>query len=204
MSDTPKRSDAPETMGCAEDDDRFIASINHLLGQIASRHRPRTVAVVRVKNWFDHKWLRFSGKGRVAIDEDPGTCDTALAAFFSEKLTFPPFTPSRIEREQLFLAHEDGGYEGVPLEHALHPSERRHSVRNLRRRVADGDDSAFYIWYSSNSRVNARGCAMVYSQLDDETGSWYCSVCASPEWKVDRCKGISKSAAGELLGLSGS
>jgi hypothetical protein len=48
-----------------EDDDKvFITRLSSMVAGLTADRRPRVVYVTRVSKWFDHKWLRFSGKGR--------------------------------------------------------------------------------------------------------------------------------------------
>src|SRR5258708_6745926 len=92
-----------------------------------------TLVIVRVRNWFDHKWLRFSGIGRVKFEDvklsAPGA---ALEPLSQDKLTFPPFTPRRIVSETHFTRDEAGESTG-----RIHPRRLQHSSGNLQRRVAD-------------------------------------------------------------------
>lgn len=54
--------------------------------------------VIRIDNWFDHRWRNFSGKGRVGYGHYTGLAaydpdDTSLDAFHRDgrQSTFPPF-----------------------------------------------------------------------------------------------------------------
>jgi hypothetical protein len=78
------------------DDPSFIDLVNHLTAQLISNFAPEEVWVIEVQNWFDHKWLRYSGKAVVDFPEVLGVGEFgALDAKWQEKLTFPPFSPHR-------------------------------------------------------------------------------------------------------------
>lgn len=78
-----------------DDDPVFLATAEHLIDSVDGRLG--VLVVVRVRGWFDQKWLRFSGRGRVPFEHfqlsHPGV---ALEPFWQDQLTFPPFTPARI------------------------------------------------------------------------------------------------------------
>src|SRR5438552_1789981 len=83
------------------DDPEFIAIIQSIAVRLFKRGDYEEVFIIEIKNWFDHKWLKFSGIGRVpfrhVLDSQP---QVALDEFFQEKITFPPFTPNRILHQQ--------------------------------------------------------------------------------------------------------
>ena len=59
------------------DDPIFLSALNGMLVNLVDVHRPSEVYFIRIDRWFDHKWLGYSGKTRVAFDEgrpwiDPG------------------------------------------------------------------------------------------------------------------------------------
>jgi hypothetical protein len=45
-----------------DDDHDFIESVSRLIAGSVAVHRPEEVWVHKIDNWFDHKWLGFSGK----------------------------------------------------------------------------------------------------------------------------------------------
>jgi hypothetical protein len=48
------------------DDPGFIAVLNSLVQGLISNRAPEELWIIQIDNWFDHKWLRFSGMGGVA------------------------------------------------------------------------------------------------------------------------------------------
>lgn len=49
------------------DDPYFIALLNSIVQKLADRTMPDEVWVVKIDNWFDHKWLPFSGISVLSI-----------------------------------------------------------------------------------------------------------------------------------------
>jgi hypothetical protein len=47
------------------DDPVFITLLNSLLLRLAEEDKPQELWIIQIDNWFDHKWLRFSGIGVV-------------------------------------------------------------------------------------------------------------------------------------------
>ena len=77
------------------DDPRFVELMNAVLKGTIDSSSPHEVWIVQIDNWFDQKWLRFSGKGVVdfplaalGIGENG-----ALYVFRQDELTFPTLHP---------------------------------------------------------------------------------------------------------------
>ena len=49
------------------DDPEFVELVKHVIAGCVNDEFPRTIIVIKIDNWFDHKWLGFSGKGRVGF-----------------------------------------------------------------------------------------------------------------------------------------
>ncbi len=47
------------------DDPYFIELLNRLIRALVIRVAPQQLWIIQIDNWFDHKWLRFSGIGTV-------------------------------------------------------------------------------------------------------------------------------------------
>ncbi len=74
------------------DDPQFIKLVNQVLLRLLQQHAPAEAFVIRINKWFDHKWLDFSGIGRVKFDGGL-MIEVALDEFRQDQTTFPPFTP---------------------------------------------------------------------------------------------------------------
>jgi hypothetical protein len=185
------------------DDPYFIALLNSLVRGLASRNLPGELWVIKIDNWFDHKWLRFSGIGVVDFQWPAflNRWDGALAEFHQDKVTFPPFTPNRIVGQWSFL--RDGGhYIEAPFPKVPHQSEKQSSEANLLRRVQDFSSSACFVWYSGNTVANGRGSVMVYELSVDRVECWFASFNRRDEWKLQATKGASQESVQRLLDLS--
>jgi hypothetical protein len=75
------------------DDPQFITLLNSLVGGLIEKEAPQELWIIQIDNWFDHKWLRFSGIGIVAFQFSAfmNRYDAALDEFYQDKVTFPPF-----------------------------------------------------------------------------------------------------------------
>ena len=135
----------------------FVSMIERTIARLDQDNDPAEVFIIEIKNWFDHKWLKFSGIGRVSFhssrDSHP---QVALAEFYQKKITFPPFTPNRVLREQCWA------YDTSKRRNLVHRKLRQNSARNLQRRVTQFTTSALFVWFSSGTSANDRGSLMVY------------------------------------------
>src|SRR5436309_112420 len=118
------------------DDPKFITLLNSLVRGLIREDSPQELWIIQIDNWFDHKWLRFSGVGTVDFPFPAfmNRCDAALREFYQDKVTFPPFTPNRVLGQWSFVRVDDH-YAEAPLRALPHPSEKQPSETNLHRRV---------------------------------------------------------------------
>jgi len=177
------------------DDEHFLATVHRIIDATdVEPSRAQYLVFVRIKNWFDDKWLGFSGKGRIPFDptsfagpfkDHPGV---SLTSFRQDKLTFPPFTPNRVIGEMSW-SMEEGDHP-----RRIHRRRFEHSAANLNRRVADFSSSLDVFWISSNTVANGRGSLMCYrARADGALESWYVSFRREGEsWVVDRVKSIAR------------
>jgi hypothetical protein len=47
----------------------FIHILEELINRLITRDDIAEIKLVRIRNWFDHKWLNYSGKGIVHFTE---------------------------------------------------------------------------------------------------------------------------------------
>jgi hypothetical protein len=174
------------------DDPRFLELAKHLIVQLVTQSLPDKIFVIKVDNWFDHKWLRFSGIGSVGFFWGMNAPDTALDEFSQDKITFPPFNPKRVVGEWYFLRDASGEYLpsfGAPY---VHQRKLAPSAENLHKRVTDFAESAIFIWLSSNTKSNRRGSMMVYEVAGSEVHTWYAGFAKKENWGILHTKGISR------------
>lgn len=177
---------------------QFIDVVNRAVaGELEHKavHGFFVIRIIRIDNWFDHKWLNFSGIGRVAFGQYMGTWfdrDTALDEFHRQgtRSTFPPFTPNRVITQDFYRKSESGSYvldEDGPW---VHSSTRKRSSGNLHRRIVTHNNSCLFVWFSSNTLANRRGSLMVYRANGKIITSWYASFLRDVDWRLARTQGI--------------
>jgi hypothetical protein len=99
----------------ATDDPGFLAKVRGILFHVVELQAPSDLYVVRVRNWFDYKWVGFGGKVIGAVGRFPA------------ELTIPPFKPNRVLLESTFSRNPSGEYAQVHDAAKLHidiPSAR--------------------------------------------------------------------------------
>ena len=180
------------------DDKKFLLGINSLVAALTSEINPDDVYVVRIKKWFDHKWLRYSGmgvvdfpRGRVGFGGTFGAV-SSLDEHFQDKLTFPPFNPNQVGIQGYWTRKDDGTYVGVDKPRWIYKRELAHSSDNLHRRVESFSDSGLFVWFSSYTEKNGHGCIMVYTVKDGNVETWYASLSDRTGWGIEKVKGIEK------------
>jgi hypothetical protein len=181
------------------DDPYFIGLLNALVKGLASQKGPDEMWVIKIDNWFDHKWLRFSGIG--VVDFNWGGLnrfEAALDEFYQDKVTFPPFNPNRIVGQWSFSRVGDH-YVESPLPEVPHRLEKQPSEANLFRRVQNFSRSACFVWYSGNTVANGSGSVMVYELSTDRVDCWFASFNRREEWKLQATKGASREDVEQLL-----
>jgi hypothetical protein len=189
-----------QVAGGETDDPLFITLLNSLLRGLITKGTPEELWIIQIDNWFDHKWLRFSGIG-VRDFKFPafmGRSDAALDGFYQDKVTFPPFTPNRVLGQWSFV-RVNGDYSEVPLRMLPHPIEKQLSETNLHRRVEGFSRSACFVWYSGRTLANGRASVMVYSVAGDRVEAWFAGFNRQQEWRLHSTKGASRDDVEQLL-----
>ena len=187
----------PET----NDDPAFLACVDRIITANVARSQPEEVYVVRIDNWFDHKWLTFSGKGVVFFDFGGlrNQDDVALDEFHMDQVTFPPFNMNRVRSQTYFCRTTKGCYEEQCPLHLIHRTDRHHSARHLTRRVVEFAKSAVFVWFSSETIGNGRGSVMVYSVCEGIVLAWFASFRREQRWQLLRVKGVSREDVKEMV-----
>lgn len=174
------------------DNKKYLAAISSLIAVLVKENKPEHLYVTRINKWFDHKWLKYSGKGRVKFEGWP-LIDTALDTMWQEKLTFPPFNPKQVANQYYWHRNGDGSYGGVEKEPRwIHKRQLHSSARNLQNRVTDFTDSGLFVWFTSNTDVNMHGSVMVYLVDNENVFAWYASFKKETNWRVEKTKGIDR------------
>ena len=164
-------------------DSEFASIVECALNNAVQHSNPREIYVVQVDGWFDYKWQQFSGTVMHEI------------AIWRDRLTVPPFHPSRILSERYFRLRSDLGRYAAALEKPLHINQA--SAENLRRAIRDISSSGVFVWYSQVSEHSDRASLMVYDVDPNDASGWYAGFSRKDEWRLAQVKGISRRAAVE-------
>ncbi len=137
------------------DSAEFIEKARAIAIGIVQDYLPARLYVVRIDNWFGPKWMHFAGKftAGTRLRGFP----TAAIGVHKTRLHVPPFVPSRVVTQRVFVGPD---YEDTVAAAPLHiecPSKQA-----LSRRIADIDKDAAFLWFSGESEVQKRGSVMVY------------------------------------------
>lgn len=180
-----------EILSKQNDDPEFVELVKRVIAGCIDDSFPNTIIVIQIDNWFDYKWLGFSGIGRVGFPTVVNLdVDTALDEFRQDQITLPPFSPSRVIEEYRFQREVNGEYRAHDPLPYLHQKELAPSSQNLHMRIVDRFDSADLVWFSSNTKQNLRGSVMVYEVKGREVNPWYASFAKEEQWRVLQAKGI--------------
>ncbi len=163
----------------AEDADAegFLKRVESATRGLCRIHRPAEIIVVRIDNWFDHKWLGFSGKILGAL------------GVWKSTLTVPPFVPNRVSWQRRYQRMESSGdYELTEPGPSLHITDT--STPKLRREVSRIAPDTALVWFSGNSKPNGKGGVMAYVPIENDYWAWYAGLTGNGEWKPQTLKGI--------------
>jgi len=163
----------------------FIHILEELVNRLITRDVIAEIKLIKIKNWFDHKWLNYSGKGIVHFTETTHPDKIALKNFWRDKVTVPPFTPNRIVSEIRYHRVQTGN---KMFEKGLHNWQR--STDNQNNQNDNKSDNGLFIWYSSDTEKNQQGSIMGYRVDLDDLDTWYVSVENRNGWTVTKTKGI--------------
>jgi hypothetical protein len=186
------------------DDPEFVELVKRVIAGCINDGFPKTIIAIKIDNWFDHKWLGFSGKGRVGFgffgDYLVGMdMDTALDEFRQDQITLPPFSPRRVIEEYYFQRDDSGAYSARNPRPYLHERKLAPSSQNLHKRIVDRIDSAILVWFSSNTKQNLRGSIMIYEVKGNDVYPWYAELAKEECWRVLQTKGITPDQVQSLI-----
>ena len=137
------------------DSAEFIEKARAIAIGVAQEYEPARLYVIRIDNWFGPKWMHFAGK--YTVGNLPHSGPSSAIGVHKARLHVPPFVPHRVIAERVFVGPD---YEETIAATQLHieiPSKNA-----LRRRIADIDKEAAFLWFSGGSEAQKRGSVMVY------------------------------------------
>lgn len=174
------------------DDPEFIEVLKGVVSGLIELHAPERLFLIRIKNWFDIRWLNFSGKGVVHFPASffCNENETALDVFHQKQTVFPPFTPKRVLVEFHFEKSGDF-YEETTSSRPIYADVLTYSSDYLHRRIADFAPSGVFLWYASNTAVTGRGSIMVFVSENRTVTTWFASLyLKGGQWEVYRTKDL--------------
>lgn len=165
----------------------FIDIVNTLMKNFVFQHSIKEIVFVKIKNWFDHKWLNYSGKTVVDYDFGglKGFTDAALNSVWRDKISIPPFNPNRVIYSKFIIQVNTGNKK---IKKAIH--RYRSSNANIHNRIEEYTSDGLVVWFSSNTETNGSGSIMMYRVQDDQVHTWYATVENKDGWKITKAKGI--------------
>jgi len=168
----------------SDDDPSFVRLVSLIVDSLVLQRAPDILAILAVDNWFDHKWLNFSGKimGALGVWKHP--------------LTIPPFHPHRVKVQTVYRLSREKQYEQIDAP-PLHLEQA--SEKNLNRKLIHATDSGVFVWWSGNTSANAKGSLMAYIQTGTDARSWYISFDRRDRWAINKTKNISVESVQVLL-----
>lgn len=169
------------------DSQEFVDLVNAISTSFTTKEGTNEISIVKVKNWFDHKWLNYSGFGVIPF-ESGGLfeIDAAKEAKWKDNITVPPFNPNRILWEKSYFIQEKND----KFLKKIHNFQS--SSSNLQNRILDKSKKGLFVWYSSNSRINKKGSLMIYYTDFTKVETFYASFEEKNIWSLSKTKGISK------------
>lgn len=169
------------------DSQEFVDVVNSLSTSLTIKEGTNEISITKIKNWFDHKWLNYSGFGVIPFDSGGlFEIDAAKEPKWRDKITVPPFNPNRIIWRKSYFLHEHND----KFLKKLHNFQS--SSSNLQNRILKKSEKGLFVWYSSNSKVNKRGSLMIYSTDFTEVKTFYASFEEKDLWSLNKTKGISR------------
>ena len=137
------------------DSAEFIEKARAIAIGVAQEYEPARLYAIRIDNWFGPKWMHFAGK--FTVGRLPHSGPAAAIGVHKTRLHVPPFVPSRVVAERVFVGPDFDRTVSVAPLHIETPSKIA-----LQRRIADIDKEAAFLWFSGASEAQKRGSVMVY------------------------------------------
>jgi hypothetical protein len=162
---TKKQNDNPD----------FILNCEKIIQNRIHLWKPTDVFVNRIDNWFDEKWMGFSGTTMHEV------------SIWKGETTIPPFHPNRVESSDFYQKTTEL-YVKKKNPKTLHIYQE--SKDNLKRYISEFTNDGLFIWYSGNSKVNEIGTLMYYLVRESECQPLFISLSGKKDWNVSQTKGI--------------
>lgn len=170
-----------EILASENDDKDFVQIVERIFNAGLKLGNPEEVFIIKVDHWFDFKWLAFSHKTLGAL------------GVWSKPLRIPPFIPNRIIEEIYFqkIANDYKWEVSDPLH--IYQTSENNAERKLK------CQSAYFIWFSGDTKNNSQGSLMVYSFEKDFQKAWYVSFVKNPAWQIYKTDKISRAEVKSMI-----
>jgi len=166
------------------DNPNFILNCEKIILSQINLWNPMDIFVNRIDNWFDEKWMGFSG-----------TIMSGLS-IWKEETTIPPFHPNRVESSDFYQKTTE---QYVKRENPKTLHIYQTSKDNLKRYVSEFTNDGLFIWYSGNSKANDIGTLMCYLIRESKCYPFFITLSGKKEWNVSKTKGISRIGIQEAI-----
>ena len=167
------------------DAQEFIQIINKIIFGLIEKFQIDEISFVKIKNWFDHKWLNYSGLSVVQFHGGGLVPDSSLNNEWREKITVPPFNPNRVLSETFFRIKPT---KNKMFEKPLHIT--KDSNDNIHNRISRYTKNGLFVWYSSDTELNQKGSLMIYRVQDEMVSTFYASFENNNGWRIKQTKDI--------------
>lgn len=164
----------------------YVRIVENYLNNFIRDVAPDEILVVKIDNWFDHKWRNFAGKFLGAV------------GFWNETvLRIPPFIPDRVVEQRYFEKHGDEYQERERAGLHIYQSSGE-NITGKRKLVAFGRKRLLF-WFSGNSKNALRGSLMIYRIEKENSSTVYVSFVKKENWQIYKTDGISRQEAKSLI-----
>lgn len=167
------------------DNKNFIAALNGFVDQLTNDLEPAEIYMIRINEWFDHKWLGYSGRGIIQFPYSEPYILAKLDKRFLDRLTFPPFNPNQVRAEHYWKLENSGDYNGTEKPHCIYNQKLKYNSYNWHNLVESVSSSGVFVWFSSNSESSGNGSIMVYAIEGVDIQTWYASFSEESGWEIE-------------------
>jgi len=138
------------------DDPEFINIVKKIIiGNIIVSSQKK-IFIVKVDNWFNHKWLGYAGGyHHLGLNHTP-----------PEDVALPPFSENRMESKNYYEFNENSE-DHMKLEPPKDIPPYDIQIPEASRRIRKNFPGVGFFWYSGNTATNNKGSLMGYVWTDD-------------------------------------
>ena len=168
-----------------KDNPEYVKNVERIFKDRIGKWTPKDLYITRIDNWFDEKWVKFSG-----------TIMHEISIHKLVDITVPPFHPNRVEKFD-FYRKVNGGY--VKQENGKHLHIIQESTNNLKRKISDLSDNGLFLWYSGNTIANNKGSLMGYFVTDTDCFTFYLTLAGDKNWNAEKTIGLTTKEIQTIL-----